>query len=68
VSQFERVVRTAPESFAAHVSLGRALAQLGDPERALEHLELAARLRPDDDALRELIARTRKLGTQSPNR
>jgi tetratricopeptide (TPR) repeat protein len=50
VSQFERAISidpTRPDVGLAHRSLGLTWAHLGQPEKAIHHLELAMRLRPD---------------------
>ena len=50
VEQFERAISidpTRPDVGLAHRSLGLTWARLGQPEKAIHHLELAMRLRPD---------------------
>jgi predicted Zn-dependent protease len=43
----QRAVELAPNLFAARNCLGRALLELGEVDRAVEELEIAARLAPD---------------------
>jgi tetratricopeptide (TPR) repeat protein len=50
IEQFERAIAidpTRPDVGLAHRSLGLTWASLGQPEKAISHLQLAIRLRPD---------------------
>jgi protein O-mannosyl-transferase len=50
VEQFERAISidpTRPDVGLAHRSLGLTLARLGQPEKAIHHLQIAMQLRPD---------------------
>jgi Tfp pilus assembly protein PilF len=50
IEQLERALKidpTRPDVGLAHRSLGLAWAKVGQPEKAIHHLELAMRLRPD---------------------
>ncbi len=50
IAQFERALEidpTRPDVGLAHRSLGLTWAKLGQPDKAIHHLELAMRLRPD---------------------
>jgi protein O-mannosyl-transferase len=50
VAQFERAISIdprRPDAGLAHRSLGLTWARLGQPEKAIHHLEVAMRLRPD---------------------
>jgi tetratricopeptide (TPR) repeat protein len=67
VAQFERALEidpTRPDVGLAHRSLGLTWAKLGQPEKAIHHLDLAMRLRPDvaDDhgALGSLLLSVRR--------
>ncbi len=44
---YRQLVRVAPQHWQAHANLARLLAER-DPQAALEHARIAARLRPDD--------------------
>ncbi|HEV7770815.1 MAG TPA: tetratricopeptide repeat protein [Solirubrobacterales bacterium] len=46
-AEFEAVVKTHHVNDFAHFCLGRALAKMGQKDRARHHLALAANLRPD---------------------
>jgi tetratricopeptide (TPR) repeat protein len=52
----ERAAASAPNSFVAHLELGRALSLAGRLERAGEMLAVASRLAPEDDEGRLLAA------------
>jgi len=60
---FRRIVDASPADDYAQFGLGLALARTGDPEAAVEHLALAAAMRPDlrhyTDALRGVRATLR---------
>ncbi len=63
---FRRIVDASPADDYAQFGLGLALARAGDPEAAVEHLALAAAMRPDlrhyTDALRGVRATLRARG------
>jgi len=54
---FRKAVAVAPESAAARVNLGSALAQLGDADGAIEQFETASRLSPGDQTVSDALIR-----------
>ncbi len=53
---FQRVLDLDPESGGAHLNLARALLQLDQPEKAIEHLQMAAAIdEPASEVQRDLI-------------
>lgn len=52
----ERAVKSAPNSFAAHAALGRALVESGKTEEGIQSLELAEKLAPDSPQVRIALA------------
>lgn len=53
----EAAVKLAPRLFAAHYALGRALVELGPPERAVQELEQAVSLAPESPEVRFALVR-----------
>lgn len=52
--QFQRVIEQEPEFADAHANLSVCLARLGQPERALEHIERAIELDPQKKRYRKI--------------
>ncbi len=48
---YETILTVDPDAVAAHFQLAQVLVKLKDPETALEHLDRAARLRPQEAAI-----------------
>ena len=48
VTSLLRAVQLAPESAPARAALGKLYLDAGEPQKAVEHLTVATRLRPDD--------------------
>jgi Flp pilus assembly protein TadD len=67
-ANFRRIVDASPTDDYAQFGLGLALARTGDPGAAVEHLALAAAMRPDlrhyTEALRGVRATLRARGAQ----
>lgn len=55
IRYLERAVKIAPAEFDPRLYLGMLLLELGDRRRAAEHLNEAARLKPDDPRVREFL-------------
>jgi tetratricopeptide (TPR) repeat protein len=53
----EQATQLAPNLFAAHNALGRALLDTGDVERAIQHLEAGRKLAPESPEVRFSLAR-----------
>src|SRR5262249_38653881 len=53
--QYRAVIASKPEYVAAHMALAELLTKSGDTSAALEQLQAASRLQPDNAAVRERI-------------
>jgi len=65
ISVFRDILVTLPHDPGTHTSLGFVYYQTGQPQRALDHFETAARVRPDDPKLQTLIQATKVAMTES---
>ena len=59
---FRAAARCQPQSFEIHVALGEALARDGKREEALASLERALIIKPNDESLRQRLAKMRQSG------
>lgn len=55
IQSFRRAIDIQPLSADSHACLGHLYRRINDQRRALEHLRKSVVIRPDDDALRDLI-------------
>ncbi len=66
IRTFMELAREAPDYFEGRRNLGLALLQAGD-SAAVQELEAAARLRPDDASVQRALERARSLTTGDPS-
>ena len=59
ISVFRDILVTMPDDPRTHTSLGYVYYQVGLPRRALDHFETAARARPEDPNIQNLIQATK---------
>ena len=64
IVQYQEALRLKPGYALAHKNLGIVLAQKGDMEEALEHLERALQLNPNDGELRQILQQVLSLRQQ----
>jgi Flp pilus assembly protein TadD len=56
IPHLQETVSALPQFMEAHRDLGKALLQLGEFDKAVEHFRLVAHAEPEDDAIHSLLA------------